>query len=138
MADKKMKILVVEDFATMRRIIRNLLRQGGYGNVVEAEDGTAALRRLKMDRVDLVIADWNMPKMTGLDLLKAMRKDRRLRDVPFLMVTAVAQKDDIIEAIRSGADNYLLKPFTAKTLSEKIDQIFSHQREGGGDRRPQS
>ena len=130
MADTKMKILIAEDFATMRRIIRNLLHQGGYRDIVEADDGTTALHKLKTDKIDLVIADWNMPRMTGLDLLKAMRNDDALKEIPFLMVTGVAQRDDIIEAIRSGANSYLLKPFNQETLSNKIDQIFSHQTEG--------
>lgn len=129
MADTKMKILVVDDFATMRRIIRNILRQGGYKNIVEADDGTTALPKLRTDTIDLVIADWNMPRMTGLDLLKAMRSDKALKDIPFLMVTAEARKDNIIEAIQCGASSYLVKPFTVEMLSEKIDQIFSQQSE---------
>jgi len=129
MADTKMKILVVDDFATMRRIIKNILRQGGYKNIVEADDGTTALPKLRTDTIDLVIADWNMPRMTGLDLLKAMRSDKALKDIPFLMVTAEARKDNIIEAIQCGASSYLVKPFTVETLSEKIDQIFSQQSE---------
>jgi two-component system chemotaxis response regulator CheY len=129
MADTGMKILVVDDFATMRRIIRSTLRQGGYKNSDEADDGTTALSKLRTDRFDLVIADWNMPQMTGLDLLKAMRSDKALKHIPFLMVTAEAHKDNIIEAIQSGANNYLVKPFTLETLSEKIDQIFSEQSE---------
>lgn len=129
MADTGMKILIVDDFATMRRIIKNTLRQGGYKNSAEADDGTTALSKLRADRFDLVIADWNMPHMTGLDLLKAMRSDKALKHIPFLMVTAEAQKDHIIEAIQSGANSYLVKPFTLETLSEKIDQIFSEQSE---------
>lgn len=129
MADTKMKILVVDDFATMRRIIKNILRQGGYKNIVEADDGTTALPKLRTDTIDLVIADWNMPRMTGLDLLKAMRSDKALKDIPFLMVTAEARKDNIIEAIQCGASSYLVKPFTVEMLSEKIDQIFSQQSE---------
>ena len=129
MADTKMKILVVDDFATMRRIIKNILRQGGYKNIVEADDGTTALPKLRPDTIDLVIADWNMPRMTGLDLLKAMRSDKALKDIPFLMVTAEARKDNIIEAIQCGASSYLVKPFTVEMLSEKIDQIFSQQSE---------
>ena len=130
MADTNIRILVVDDFATMRRIIKNVLRQIGYENIVEADDGSTALPKLKAEDIDFVIADWNMPRMTGLDLLKAMRNDDALKEIPFLMVTGVAQRDDIIEAIRSGANSYLLKPFNQETLSNKIDQIFSHQTEG--------
>jgi two-component system chemotaxis response regulator CheY len=127
MVDGNMKILVADDFATMRRIIRTCLRQVGYKNILEADDGTTALAVLKTERIDFVIADWNMPRMTGLDLLKAIRSDRVLKDIPFLMVTAEAQKDNIIEAIQSGANSYLLKPFTAEILKEKIDQILLEQ-----------
>jgi two-component system chemotaxis response regulator CheY len=123
-----MKILIAEDFATMRRIIKNVLRQAGYQQIVEADDGATALRKLKSDDIGLVIADWNMPNMTGLDLLKAMRNDGTLKHIPFLMVTAEAKKDNIIEAIQSGASNYLVKPFTPDKLREKIDQILTDER----------
>lgn len=125
MADNKMKILIVDDFATMRRIIKNILRQAGYENIVEADDGTTALPKLKTDKIDLVIADWNMPNMTGLDLLKAIRDDDALKDIPFLMVTAEAQKDNIIEAVQAGVSNYVIKPFTPETLKGKIEQTLS-------------
>jgi len=128
MPGSTMKILIAEDFATMRRIIKNVLRQAGYQQIVEADDGVAALRKLKSDDIGLVIADWNMPNMTGLDLLKAMRNDNTLKDIPFLMVTAEAKKDNIIEAIQSGASNYLVKPFTPDMLREKIDQILTDER----------
>jgi len=123
-----MKILIAEDFATMRRIIKTVLRQAGYQQIIEAEDGAIALRKLRSDDIGLVIADWNMPNMTGLDLLKAMRNDDTLKDIPFLMVTAEAKKDNIIEAIQSGASNYLVKPFTPDMLREKIDQILTDGR----------
>lgn len=127
MADTKMKILIVEDFATMRQIIKKILRQAGYHDILEADDGTTALPKLKTNKIDFVIADWNMPNMTGLDLLKAMRSDEALRDIPFLMVTAEANKDNIIEAVQSGVSNYIVKPFTPETLKEKIEQIFSRE-----------
>ncbi len=128
MPGSTMKILIAEDFATMRRIIKNVLRQAGYKQIIEADDGATALRKLKSDDIGLVIADWNMPNMTGLDLLKAMRNDDTLKDIPFLMVTAEAKKDNIIEAIQSGANNYLVKPFTPDMLREKIDQILTDER----------
>ena len=128
MPGSTMKILIAEDFATMRRIIKNVLRQAGYKQIIEADDGATALRKLKSDDIGLVIADWNMPNMTGLDLLKAMRNDDTLKDIPFLMVTAEAKKDNIIEAIQSGANNYLVKPFKPDMLREKIDQILTDER----------
>ena len=127
MPGSTMKILIAEDFASMRRIIKSVLRQAGYQQIIEAEDGVAALRKLKSDDIGLVIADWNMPNMTGLDLLKTMRNDDTLKDIPFLMVTAEAKKDNIIEAIQSGASNYLVKPFTPDMLREKIDQILTDE-----------
>ena len=128
MPGSTMKILIAEDFATMRRIIKTVLRQAGYQQIIEAEDGVIALRKLRSDDIGLVIADWNMPNMTGLDLLKTMRNDDTLKDIPFLMVTAEAKKDNIIEAIQSGASNYLVKPFTPDMLREKIDQILTDER----------
>ncbi|MBW2058923.1 MAG: chemotaxis response regulator CheY [Deltaproteobacteria bacterium] len=125
MADTNMKILVVDDFATMRRIIKNVLREIGYNNIVEADDGATALPKLRTDTIDFVIADWNMPNMTGLELLKAVRSDEALKDIPFLMVTAEAQKDNIIEAIQAGVSNYVVKPFTPETLREKIAQTLA-------------
>ena len=123
-ADKKMKILVVDDFATMRRIIKNILRQIGYTNILEADDGSTALAILKKEKVDLVITDWNMPKMSGLELLKAIRSDESLKDIPVMMVTAEALKENIIEAVKAGVNQYIVKPFTAQTLQEKINKIF--------------
>lgn len=125
MPDQNMKILAVDDFSTMRRIVRNILRQLGYNNISEAEDGVTALESLKQDPVDFVISDWNMPNMTGLELLKAVRADANLKDIPVLLVTAEALKDNVVEAVKAGASGYIVKPFTAETLKEKIESIFS-------------
>lgn len=119
-----LKILVVDDFSTMRRIIKNLLRQIGFSNIDEADDGSTALQRLKADPVDLVISDWNMPKMSGLDLLKAIRGDDKLKKIPVLMVTAEAKKENIVEAVQAGVNNYIVKPFTAETLKEKLEKVI--------------
>ena len=122
--DKKMKVLVVDDFATMRRIVKNILRQIGFTNILEADDGSTALNILKKEKVDLVITDWNMPKMSGLELLKAIRADENLKDIPVMMVTAEALKENIIEAVKAGVNQYIVKPFTAQTLQEKLEKIF--------------
>ena len=122
--DKNIKILVVDDFATMRKVIRNLLKQVGYQNIVEAEDGVLALRVLKSQKVDFVISDWNMPNMTGLELLKAVRADEDLKTTPFLMVTAEALQDNVIAAVKAGVSNYIVKPFTAEVLNDKITKIL--------------
>ncbi len=124
MADKNLKILVVDDFSTMRRIVRNLLKELGYTNVDEAEDGVAALQKLKGSNFQFVVTDWNMPNMTGIDLLKAIRADVALKHLPVLMITAEAKKENIIEAAQSGASGYIVKPFTAGTLEEKLNKIF--------------
>jgi two-component system chemotaxis response regulator CheY len=124
MADKNLKILVVDDFSTMRRIVRNLLKELGYTNVDEAEDGVAALQKLKGGNFQFVVTDWNMPNMTGIDLLKAIRADATLKHLPVLMITAEAKKENIIEAAQSGASGYIVKPFTAGTLEEKLNKIF--------------
>ncbi len=124
MFDQKMKILVVDDFPTMRRIVRNLLKELGYLNVDEADDGSTALTKLRNEKFDFIISDWNMPKMTGLDLLKAVREDSNLKDIPFLMVTAEAQKENVVLAVQAGVNNYVVKPFTAVTLKEKMDKII--------------
>lgn len=124
MADVNMKFLVVDDFSTMRRIMRNLLKELGYVNVEEADDGTNALARLKGEAFDFVVSDWNMPNMTGIDLLKAIREDAALKHIPVLMVTAEAKKEHIIEAARAGASGYVVKPFTAATLNEKLAKIL--------------
>lgn len=123
--DKNMKVLVVDDFSTMRRIVKNILRQLGFNNILEADDGSTGLDILQKEKIDLIISDWNMPKMTGLELLKAVRGDDALRDIPFLMVTAEAQQENIIEAVKAGVNNYIVKPFTAETLGKKIEQIYT-------------
>ena len=122
--DKNMRILVVDDFATMRKVIKNLLRQTGYQNVIEAEDGVVALKELRSQKIDFVISDWNMPNMTGIELLRAVRADSELSSLPFLMVTAESLKDNVLEAVKAGVSNYIVKPFTAEVLSEKIEKII--------------
>ena len=122
--DTSMKILVVDDFSTMRRIIKNLLQDIGFGNTSEADDGQTALPMLKSGDFDFLITDWNMPRMTGLDLLKAVRAEPSLASLPVLMVTAEAKRDQIIEAAQAGVNGYIVKPFTAQTLREKLDKIF--------------
>jgi two-component system chemotaxis response regulator CheY len=121
--NKNLKILIVDDFATMRKVIRNLLKQGGFENIVEAEDGVAALKILQSQKVDFVISDWNMPNMSGLELLKAVRGSDDLKELPFLMVTAEALKDNVVAAVKAGVSNYIVKPFTAEVLTEKIEKI---------------
>lgn len=123
--DYDMKVLIVDDFATMRRIVKNILTQIGFKNFIEADDGSTAWEILQKERVDLILADWNMPKMTGIELLKKVRADERFKDLPFLMVTAEAQKENIVEAVKARVSNYIVKPFTPETLSEKIEKIFS-------------
>lgn len=125
--NKNMQILVVDDFSTMRRIITNVLRQLGFDNIVEAEDGAKALHILEGEQVDFVITDWNMPQMSGLDLLKAIRSNDNAskKDIPVLMVTAEALQENIVMAAKEGVNNYIIKPFDAKTLAEKIDKIFA-------------
>ncbi len=127
--DKNMKILIVDDFSTMRRIIKNLLRDLGFTNTQEADDGVTALPMLKNGDFDFLVTDWNMPGMTGIDLLKEVRADARLVSLPVLMVTAEAKRDQIIEAAQAGVNGYVVKPFTAQVLKEKIDKIF--ERVGG-------
>ncbi|MBI5344529.1 MAG: chemotaxis response regulator CheY [Deltaproteobacteria bacterium] len=119
-----MKILVVDDFSTMRRIIRNILREIGYTNVDEADDGSTALEKLKGGKFDFVVTDWNMPIMPGIELLKAIRLDPALKATPVLMVTAEAQKENVLLAVQAGVDNYIVKPFTAAALKEKIDLVL--------------
>ena len=121
---KDMKFLVVDDFSTMRRIIKNLLNDLGYANVTEADDGKTALPLLKNGSFDFLITDWNMPGMPGLDLLKAVRADPKLAKMPVLMLTAEAKREQIIEAAQAGVNGYVIKPFTAITLKEKIDKIL--------------
>ncbi|HHS83390.1 MAG TPA: chemotaxis protein CheY [Gammaproteobacteria bacterium] len=122
--DKDMKILVVDDFSTMRRIIKNLLRDLGFNNTSEADDGSTALPMLQNGSFDFLVTDWNMPGMTGIDLLKAVRADENLAHMPVLMVTAEQKREQIIEAAQAGVNGYIIKPFTAQTLKEKLDKIF--------------
>ena len=123
--DPDMKILVVDDFAAMRRILKNVFTQIGFTNIIEADDGTTALDVLKDNKVGLIVSDWNMPKMSGLDLLKTVRSNESTKDTPFLMVTASSQKDDVLEAVQAGVSNFIVKPFTADTVKEKLAKIFS-------------
>ncbi|MDM4770777.1 chemotaxis response regulator CheY [Solimonas sp. SE-A11] len=124
-----MKILIVDDFSTMRRIVKNLLADLGYTNTTEADDGKSAWPLLQAGDFEFVVTDWNMPGMTGIDLLKNIRADARLAKLPVLMVTAEAQRDQIIEAAKAGVNGYIIKPFTAVTLKEKIDKIFQRAAE---------
>ena len=123
-ADPNMKIMVVDDMSTMRRIVKNILKQLGFSNIEEAENGQEALTKLKTERYGFVVSDWNMPIMSGIDLLRAIRADTELKAIPVLMVTAEAQKQNIIEAVQAGVSNYVVKPFTAEALQEKINKIF--------------
>jgi two-component system chemotaxis response regulator CheY len=122
--DKNIKILIVDDFSTMRRIIKNLLRDLGYVNTAEADDGLTALPMLKSIHFDLLVTDWNMPGMQGIDLLRTVRADPALASLPVLMVTAEQKKEQIIEAAKAGVNGYIVKPFTAATLKEKLEKIF--------------
>ena len=122
--DKNMKILVVDDFSTMRRIIKNLLRDLGFNNTSEADDGQTALPMLQAGSFDFLITDWNMPGMTGIDLLRTVRADPKLASLPVLMVTAEQKREQIVEAAQAGVNGYVVKPFTAGVLKEKIDKIF--------------
>jgi two-component system, chemotaxis family, chemotaxis protein CheY len=124
MSHSSLKFLVVDDFSTMRRIVRNLLKELGYTHTEEAEDGAIALNRLKKEKFDFVVSDWNMPNMTGIELLRNIRKDEELRHLPVLMITAEAKRENIIEAAQAGASGYIVKPFTAATLDEKLSKIF--------------
>jgi two-component system chemotaxis response regulator CheY len=127
MADLQMKILVVDDFSTMRRIIKNILREMGYVNIFEADDGTTALEVLRAEKIDFIISDWNMPKMAGIELLKAVRTSEEWKEMPFLMVTAEGQKEHVIEAVKNKVSNYIIKPFTPETLAEKISNILGNK-----------
>jgi len=122
--NKDMRVLVVDDFSTMRRIIKNILRQLGFTNIIEADDGSTAWETLNKDKIDFVISDWNMPKMPGIELLRKVRSSEEFANMPFLMVTAEAQQENIIEAVQAKVSNYIVKPFTAETLGQKIDKIF--------------
>jgi two-component system chemotaxis response regulator CheY len=126
LGNPNMKILVVDDFPTMRRITKTLMKQLGYANMIEAEDGKQALEMLQKDAtIEFIVSDWNMPNMTGLELLQAVRADEKLKKLPFLMVTAEAEQDNIMAAVKSGVSNYIVKPFTAQTLQEKLMKIFA-------------
>ncbi len=125
--NKDMKILVVDDFSTMRRIIKNLLNELGYPNITEADDGLTAWPLLQQGEFDFLITDWNMPGMPGLDLLKAVRADAKLGRMPVLMLTAESKREQIVEAAQAGVNGYVIKPFTAVTLKEKIDKIIESQ-----------
>ncbi|MFZ5452932.1 MAG: response regulator [Thermodesulfobacteriota bacterium] len=122
--DFRMKVLVADDFATMRKIVRNILKQIGFDDIVEAEDGQAALQVLKHENIGLVVTDWNMPNMTGLELLEKIRKDPKTANLPVLMVTAEGLKENVVAAVKAGVNNYVVKPFTAEVLQEKLEQIF--------------
>ena len=119
-----MNILIVDDFETMRRIIKGALKEIGFYNFLEADDGKNALSRLEKNKVDLIISDWIMPNMSGLELLKAVKKDEKLKKIPFIMVTAEGHKKNVLEAINAGVDNYIVKPFSSETLQEKIKKII--------------
>ena len=122
-----MSALVVDDFSTMRRIVNNLMRQTGFGKVTEAEDGAVALQKLENGAFQFVVSDWNMPNMSGLELLKAVRHSDHLKHLPFLLVTAEARKENIIDAAQAGADGYIVKPFTGLVLRQKIDAILQRR-----------
>ena len=122
--DFRMKVLVVDDFATMRKIVRNILKQIGFEDITEAEDGNAALRVLKNEKIGLVVTDWNMPNMSGLELLQEIRRNGQTQKIPVLMVTAEGLKENVMEAVKAGVNNYVVKPFTAEVLQEKIETIF--------------
>ncbi|BCS87405.1 chemotaxis response regulator CheY [Pseudodesulfovibrio sediminis] len=123
--DKNMRVLVVDDFSTMRKIIKNILRQIGFTNIVEADDGSTAWEVLNKDNIDFIVSDWNMPTMSGIELLRKVRGSEEYADIPFLMVTAEAQQENIIEAVQAKVSNYIVKPFTPETLGQKIDKIFA-------------
>ncbi|WP_028586805.1 chemotaxis response regulator CheY [Desulfocurvus vexinensis] len=125
--DKNMRVLVVDDFSTMRRIIKNILRQLGFNNIVEADDGSTAWEVLNKDKIDFIVSDWNMPEMPGIDLLRKVRASEEFQHIPFLMVTAEGLQENIIEAVQAKVSNYIVKPFTAETLSQKIDKIFERK-----------
>lgn len=122
--DKGMRILVVDDFQTMRRIVINLLRQLGFTNVVEAADGQLGLEKVRDDNIDLVVSDWNMPNMSGMEFLRALRTDEKYKTLPFIMVTAEGKKENVIAAVQAGVSNYIVKPFNAATLKEKLTKVI--------------
>lgn len=122
--DKNMRILVVDDFQTMRRIIINLLRQLGFTNMTEADDGSTAWEKLQAEHIDLIVSDWNMPKMTGMDLLRTVRGSEQHKATPFIMVTAEGKRENVIAAVQAGVSNYIVKPFNAVTLKEKMSKVI--------------
>ncbi len=122
--DPNMRVLVVDDFSTMRRIVKNILRQLGFQNMTEADDGTTAWEIINSEKIDFIVSDWNMPQMTGIELLRKVRASEAYSHIPFLMVTAEAQQENIIEAVQAKVSNYIVKPFTAEILKQKIDKIF--------------
>ncbi|GAB6888612.1 chemotaxis response regulator CheY [Desulfothermus okinawensis JCM 13304] len=126
--NKNMRILVVDDFSTMRRIIKNILKQLGFTNVVDADDGSTAWEILNKDKIDFIISDWNMPKMSGIELLRKVRASEEFADLPFLMVTAEGQQENVIEAVQAGVSNYIVKPFTPETFEQKIKKIFEKKK----------
>ena len=122
--DLKIKILIVDDIASMRKIVTDSLFQIGFSNLVEAKDGENALKTLKVNKIDLILCDWNMPKMTGIELLKAVRNDEKLKHIPFIMITAEGRKENILDAIKTGVSNYIVKPFNTEALKTKIESVF--------------
>jgi len=124
MPDLDMNVLIVDDFATMRKIVKNVLKQIGFKNIIEADDGRTALEVLKKEKIHFIVSDWNMPEVTGIELLKTVRNMEEHKTTPFLMVTAEGQKEQVLEAIKHKVNNYIVKPFTPETLKEKIDKIF--------------
>ena len=124
MNKKTLRVLVVDDFSTMRKIIKNIIKQLGFENIVEADDGTTAWETLNRDNIEFIVSDWNMPKMTGIELLRKVRASEEYADLPFLMVTAEAQQENIIEAVQAKVSHYIVKPFTPETLGQTIDKIF--------------
>ena len=126
--DYDMKILIVDDFSTMRRIEKNILKHLGFKNIDEAGDGSEALQKLRAKKYDFIISDWNMPVMEGIELLRAVRADENLKSIPFLMVTAEAEKASVLLAIKEGVSNYIVKPFTEDVIKAKIEQIFNKKK----------
>lgn len=123
--DLNIKVLIVDDFATMRRIVKNILKQIGFTNIFEAEDGKSALKMLQSDKFDLVMCDWNMPEMPGIELLNRIRADEQLKEILFVMVTAEAEKENILNAVKAGVNSYIVKPFTAEIVEQKLKKLFS-------------
>jgi len=122
--DLDIKVLVVDNFAAMRRILKGVLKQVGFKNIIEAEDGTVAINTLRQEKIGLILADRNMPKMNGMDLLKAVRSDESLKNIPFIMVTAEGEKENILEAVQAGVSNYIIKPFAPETVREKVEKVL--------------